>query len=87
LATAGKHVSNTRAIVRKLLGKRVPASTDTQETVAVLLDYNSGTGVFYVVRVEIWQLAFGIEGIEIVQLWDIRRTGRNKAPKLKNLHC
>jgi hypothetical protein len=29
LVTAGKHVNNTRAIARQLLGKRVPAATDT----------------------------------------------------------
>jgi hypothetical protein len=45
LITAGKHVNNTRAIARQLLGKRVPAAT-----VEVLLDYNSGNGVFYTVR-------------------------------------
>jgi hypothetical protein len=52
LVTAGKHVKNTRAIARQVLGKRVPAATDTYATVEVLLDYNNGNGVFYVVRAE-----------------------------------
>jgi 3-deoxy-D-manno-octulosonic-acid transferase len=52
LVIAGKHVNNTRAIARQLLGKRAPAETDTHETVEVLLDYNNGIGVFYVVRTE-----------------------------------
>jgi hypothetical protein len=39
LVTVGKHVNNTRAIARKLLGKWVPAVTDTHATVEVLLDY------------------------------------------------
>jgi hypothetical protein len=46
LLTAGKHVNNTRAIARQLLGKRVPAATDTHATVEVLLDYNNGNGFF-----------------------------------------
>jgi hypothetical protein len=50
LVTAGKHV-NTRAIARQLLGKRVPAATDTHTTVEVLLDCKNGD-VFYVVRAE-----------------------------------
>jgi hypothetical protein len=33
LVTAGKYVNNARAIVRQLLGKRVPAATDTHATV------------------------------------------------------
>jgi hypothetical protein len=33
-------------------GKRVPAATNTHATVEVLLDYNNGNGVFYVVRAE-----------------------------------
>jgi hypothetical protein len=45
--TVGKHVNNNRAIARQLLGKRVPAAT-----VEVLLDYNNGNGVFYVVHAE-----------------------------------
>jgi hypothetical protein len=52
LVTAGKHVNNTRAIARQLLGKRVPAATDTHAMVDVLLDYNNGNGVLYVVRAE-----------------------------------
>jgi hypothetical protein len=39
LATADKHVNNTRAIARQLPGKRVLAAT-----VEVLLDYNYGNG-------------------------------------------
>jgi hypothetical protein len=53
LVTADKHVNNTQAIVRQLLGKRIPAATDTHATVRVLLfDYNNGNRVFYVVRAE-----------------------------------
>jgi hypothetical protein len=52
LVIAGKHVNNTRAIARQLLGKRVPAATHTHETVQILLHYNNGNGVFYVVRAE-----------------------------------
>jgi hypothetical protein len=48
LATANKHVNNTDAIARQLLGKRVPVATDTDVTVKVLLDYKNGKGVFYV---------------------------------------
>jgi hypothetical protein len=51
LVTVGKHVNIKRAIAGQLLGKWVAASTDTHETVEVLLDYN-GNGVFYVVRAE-----------------------------------
>jgi hypothetical protein len=49
---AGKHINNTQAITRQLLGKWVPAAMDTHATVEVLLDYNNGNGVFYVVRAE-----------------------------------
>jgi hypothetical protein len=35
LVTAGKHVDNSRAIARQLLGKRVPVSTDTHAAVDV----------------------------------------------------
>jgi hypothetical protein len=52
LVTAGKHVNNTRAIARELLGKRVPAATDMHTTVEVLSDHNNGNGVLYVVRAE-----------------------------------
>jgi hypothetical protein len=55
LVTAAKHVNNTRAIARQLLGKRVPAATDTHATIKVLFDYNNGNGVFYVVRAEVLQ--------------------------------
>jgi hypothetical protein len=50
--TAGKHTNNTRAITRQLLSKWVPAATDTHATVEVLLEYNNGNGIFYVVRAE-----------------------------------
>jgi hypothetical protein len=53
LVTAGNHVNNSRAIARELLGKRVPAVRDTHAIVQVLLEYNNGNGVFYVVRAEI----------------------------------
>jgi hypothetical protein len=52
LVIAAKHVNNTRAIARQLLGKRVPATMDTHATVEVLLDYNNVNGVFYVVRAD-----------------------------------
>jgi hypothetical protein len=52
LVTAGKHVSNTRSIARQLLGKWVPMAMDTHATVKVLLGYNNGNGVSYVVRAE-----------------------------------
>jgi hypothetical protein len=52
LVTVGKHVNNTLAIARQLLGKRVPSATDTHATFEVLLDYYNGNGVFYVVRAE-----------------------------------
>jgi hypothetical protein len=50
LVTAGKH--NTRAIARQLLGKRVPAATNTPVTIEALLDYNNGKGHSYLVRAE-----------------------------------
>jgi hypothetical protein len=52
LVTAGKHVNNTLAIGRQILGEQVPAATIKRETVEVLLDYKNGNGVFYVVRAE-----------------------------------
>jgi hypothetical protein len=52
LVTAGKHANNTRAIASQLLGKRVPAATDTHAMAEALLDYNNGNSVFYVVRAE-----------------------------------
>jgi hypothetical protein len=55
LVTAGKPVSNTRAVAREVLGKRVPAASDTHATVEILLGYNSGNGVFCVVRSEMLQ--------------------------------
>jgi outer membrane lipoprotein SlyB len=50
--TAGKHINNTRAIARQLLGKRITAAMNTHATVEVLLDCNNGNGVLYVVRAE-----------------------------------
>jgi hypothetical protein len=38
-----------------MIGKRVLAATDAHATVEVLLDYNNGNGVLYVVRAEILQ--------------------------------
>jgi hypothetical protein len=51
LVTAGKHVKNTSAIARQLLDKWISAPTGTHAT-AEILDYNNGSGVFYVVRAE-----------------------------------
>jgi hypothetical protein len=48
LVTARKHVKNTQAIARQLLGKWVPAAKDTNAAVKILLDYNNGNCVFYV---------------------------------------
>jgi hypothetical protein len=47
LATAGNHGNNTRAIARQLLGKQIPVAT-----VEVLLHYNNGNCVLYVVHAE-----------------------------------
>jgi hypothetical protein len=55
LVTAGKHANNIRAIGRQLLGKRVSAAKDIHATVEVLLDYNNGNGVFYVVHAECYK--------------------------------
>jgi hypothetical protein len=55
LATAGKRVNITRDIARQLLGKPVPAATNTHAKVEVLLDYNSGNGVFSMVRAAMLQ--------------------------------
>jgi hypothetical protein len=52
LLTAGNHANNMRAIARQLFCKRVPTAMDTHAIVEVLLDYNNGNGVFYVVRAE-----------------------------------
>jgi hypothetical protein len=52
IVTAAKHVNNIQAIARQMFGKRVPAAANTHVTVEVLLDYNNGNGVFYVVRAE-----------------------------------
>jgi hypothetical protein len=37
LVTAGKHVNNTRAIARQLLGKQVPAEMNTHATIELPL--------------------------------------------------
>jgi hypothetical protein len=42
LVTAGNHISNTWAIARQLLCKRVPVARDTHEMVKVMLDCNNG---------------------------------------------
>jgi hypothetical protein len=47
-----KHVNNTRAIARQLLGKQVPVEMNMHATAEVLLDYKNGKGVFYVVHAE-----------------------------------
>jgi hypothetical protein len=47
-----KHVNNTWATARQLLGKQVPMATDMHAMVKVLLDYNNENGVFYVVHAE-----------------------------------
>jgi hypothetical protein len=52
LVTAGKHIKNTRAVARQQLRGHVPTATDTHATVELLLDYNNGKGVSYVVRAE-----------------------------------
>jgi hypothetical protein len=52
LVMASKHINNTRAVIRQLFSKRVPTETDTHAMVEVLLDYNNGNGVFYVVCAE-----------------------------------
>jgi hypothetical protein len=49
---AGKHINNTWAIARQLLGKWVPTATNMHATIEVLLDYNNGYGVFCVVHAE-----------------------------------
>jgi hypothetical protein len=49
---AGKHVKNTRATARQLHGKQVPTATDMHAKVEVLLDYNNGKSVSFVVRAE-----------------------------------
>jgi hypothetical protein len=44
--TACKHVNNTQAIARQLLGKRVPMATVMNATGEVLLDSDYGNCVF-----------------------------------------
>jgi hypothetical protein len=63
--TAGKHVNNTRAIARQLIGKRIPEATDMHATVEVLLDYNNGNGVLYVVRAEFPELELSVQFSEV----------------------
>jgi hypothetical protein len=50
LVTVTKHVNNTRAKARQLLGEQVPAAKDTHATVEVMLGYNTGKGVFRVIH-------------------------------------
>jgi hypothetical protein len=45
-------VKYSRTISRQRLGKHVPAATNAQATIEVLLGYKNGNGVFYVVRAE-----------------------------------
>jgi hypothetical protein len=52
LVTGGEHTNNTQAFARQLLSKRVPEKMDMHATVEVLLDYNNGNNVFYVVRAQ-----------------------------------
>jgi hypothetical protein len=42
----------TTAVFRQRLGKKVPAATNTQATIEVLLGYNNGNGVSYVIGAE-----------------------------------
>jgi hypothetical protein len=44
---AHKHVNNTQAIARQLLGKRVPTAINK-----ALFDYNNENGVSYAIRAE-----------------------------------
>jgi uncharacterized Fe-S cluster-containing protein len=46
LVTAGKYVDNIRATARQLLGKQVPAATNTNSAIEVLLDCNNENEVF-----------------------------------------
>lgn len=50
LAMAGKHFNNTEAITWQVFGKWVPTATDKHVTVKVLLIYNNGNCVLYVVH-------------------------------------
>jgi hypothetical protein len=52
LAVASKHINNTWAIARQLLGKWVPTAMDMHATIEVLLNYNNGNCVFCVVHAE-----------------------------------
>jgi hypothetical protein len=49
---ANKHINNTQANPRQLFGKWIPRAMDTHAMTEVLLDYNNGNCVFYVVRGE-----------------------------------
>jgi hypothetical protein len=42
----------TRTVYRQRLGKQLPAATNTQATIEMLLSYKNGNGVFCVVRAE-----------------------------------
>jgi hypothetical protein len=50
LVIASKHINNTWDIAGQLLDKWVPAAMDTHTMVKVLLNYNNGNSVLYVVR-------------------------------------
>jgi hypothetical protein len=52
VVTAGKHVKSTWAVARQLLDERFHAETDSRATVEVLLDYNNGNDILYVVHAE-----------------------------------
>jgi hypothetical protein len=54
------HVNNSRANAKQLLGIWVPAATDTHATVEILLDYNNGNDVFYVVCYKLGQSSSGV---------------------------
>jgi hypothetical protein len=83
MVTAGKHVNNSRDIARQLLGKRVPAETDTHVTVEVFLDYKSGNGV------PEWIVRSCQILVEETDKSSVRATvtRRPESEKLKNLHC
>jgi hypothetical protein len=55
LVTTNKHINNTQAIARQLLGKRVLTAMDTHAVVEVLLDYNNGNHVSYVVHAKCYK--------------------------------
>jgi hypothetical protein len=58
LITADKHMNNTQAIARQLLLKCVPVAMDSHKMIKVLLDYNNGNSVFYVVHAKVLEEIF-----------------------------